>query len=249
LRRAAGVALAALQILIAATGNYAFFNLLSLALCLFCFDDAAFPRRWRSSPREAEARGWPRWVVLPVAGVVLLATSVHLVALSGGALPLPGPAIWLAQTLAPFRSTNGYGLFAVMTTERPEIVIEGSDDGVTWKPYEFRWKPGDVRRRPRFVTPHQPRLDWQMWFAALSTCDQSQWLELLLGRLLQGSPPVLGLLRANPFPDHPPHYVRAELYDYRFTDFSTRRATGAWWRRELKGLYCPTFSREMLRAQ
>ncbi len=247
-RRAAGAALAALQIAIAATGNYAFFNLLSLTLCVLCFDDAAFPQRWRFAPPAPEARGWPRWVLLAVAGVVFLATSVHLLAFAGGAIPLPRVAIGFAQALAPFRTTNGYGLFAVMTTERPEIVIEGSEDGVEWKPYEFRWKPGDVRRRPRFVAPHQPRLDWQMWFAALSTCDQNPWLQLFLGRLLQGSPPVVRLLRVNPFPDRPPRFIRAQLYDYKFTDFATRRLTGAWWRREAKGLYCPVFSREMLRA-
>ena len=136
----------------------------------------------------------------------------------------------------------------VMTTSRPEILVEGSDDGQNWRAYEFRWKPGDVMRRPRFVAPHQPRLDWQMWFAALSSCEANPWLVNFLARLLEGSPPVLDLLAKNPFPDHPPRYIRAVLYDYHFTDAATRRATGAWWRREEKGLYCPVLSREMLRS-
>jgi hypothetical protein len=129
-----------------------------------------------------------------------------------------------------------------MTTERPEIIVEASNDGVNWKAYEFKWKPGDVKRRPRFVAPHQPRLDWQMWFAALSFYQNNWWFGQFLKRLLQGAPGVLALLRTNPFPDSPPRFIRAVLYDYRFTDFAQRRATGAWWRRERRGLYSPALS-------
>ena len=129
-----------------------------------------------------------------------------------------------------------------MTTERPEIIIEGSDDAQRWKPYEFRWKPGDPGRRPAFVEPHQPRLDWQMWFAALSSYEYVPWFRAFEARLLEGSPEVLGLLASNPFPDHPPRYVRAWLYEYRFTTAAERRATGAWWRRDLVGAYSPTVS-------
>jgi hypothetical protein len=143
------------------------------------------------------------------------------------------------RALAPLRSTNGYGLFAVMTTERPEIIVEGSHDGAEWRPYEFRWKPGDPLRRPRFVAPHQPRLDWQMWFAALGDYRSNPWLLNLLGRLAEGSPEVLRLLARNPFPDRPPRFVRAVVYDYRFTNAEERRRTGAWWKRELRGLYAP----------
>ena len=131
-----------------------------------------------------------------------------------------------------------------MTTTRPEILIEGSDDGSTWRPYEFRYKPGDPERRPRFVAPHQPRLDWQMWFAALGSYEENPWLVRLVGRLLEGSPEVLGLLAHNPFPEHPPRYVRAALFDYRFTSSEERHRTGAWWRREAKGLYLPALTRE-----
>src|SRR2546430_13375414 len=127
-------------------------------------------------------------------------------------------------------------------TTRPEIVVEGSNDGVTWLPYEFKWKPGELKRRPAFVAPHQPRLDWQMWFAALSDYRRERWFMNFLVRLLQGSPEVLALLQKNPFPVRPPRSVRAVLYEYRFTDVATRRATGEWWRRERKGLYCPEIS-------
>jgi len=143
---------------------------------------------------------------------------------------------------SPLRTVNSYGLFAVMTTTRPEIVVEGSNDGVTWLPYEFKWKPGELKRRPAFVAPHQPRLDWQMWFAALSDYRREPWFMNFLVRLLQGSPEVLALLQKNPFPDPPPRSVRAVLYEYRFTDVAARRATGEWWQRERKGLYCPEIS-------
>jgi len=100
-----------------------------------------------------------------------------------------------------FRIVNGYGLFRVMTKDRGEIVIEGSADGIDWLPYEFKWKPGDVKRAPRWCAPHQPRVDWQMWFAALGTPQQNPWFGGLIVRLLQGSRDVSRLLARNPFPD------------------------------------------------
>jgi hypothetical protein len=125
----------------------------------------------------------------------------------------------------------------MMTTARPEIVIEGSRDGEAWKEYGFRYKPGDPGRAPRWVAPHQPRLDWQMWFAALEA--PPEWFAVLLERLLDGSPDVLALLQTNPFPEGPPRYVRALLYEYRMTDLPTRRRTGAWWTRTALGPYFP----------
>jgi hypothetical protein len=124
-----------------------------------------------------------------------------------------------------------------MTTSRPEIVIEGSLDGETWLPYEFKYKPGDLTRRPTWVEPHQPRLDWQMWFAALGDYQRDPWTVHFMARLLEGSPEVLSLMDKNPFPDVPPHYVRALLYEYSFTTATEKRTTGHWWRRQLKGIY------------
>jgi hypothetical protein len=146
--------------------------------------------------------------------------------------------------LAPFNLVNSYGLFSVMTTERPEIIVEGSGDGVEWKAYEFRWKPGDVNRRPRFIAPHQPRLDWQMWFAALGYYQNNAWFERFLEKLLAGSRDVLSLLKTNPFPNQPPRFVRAFLYDYRFTDRAAHRTTGTWWRRERRGAYSPILTKD-----
>jgi hypothetical protein len=235
------VALLTLQILIAATGNYCFFNLLTAALCLLAVDDAVWRRIGRRRQPAPEVRGavWPSWVMAPVIVVVLT---------------LSGPLIWSAlfpqadwprffsvpySYLEPFRSLNGYGLFRVMTKTRPEIIVEGSRDGVTWLPYEFKYKVGDPQRAPPIVAPHQPRLDWQMWFAALDDIRGEPWFTNFLAQLLQGSPSVLRLMKINPFPDAPPRYIRARLFNYHFTDESEKRQTGAWWKREEEQLYCP----------
>jgi hypothetical protein len=159
-------------------------------------------------------------------------------------LPMPGAplVVPLAEIVRPFRSVNSYGLFAVMTTTRDEIVVEGSEDGSNWKAYEFRYKPGDVSRRPPWVAPHQPRLDWQMWFAALEPYEDGGWFQHFCQRLLEGSPDVVTLLATNPFPDRPPKYVRGLRYRYHFTDLPTGRQTGAWWTRERIGDYSPAMS-------
>jgi hypothetical protein len=137
---------------------------------------------------------------------------------------------------------NPYGLFAIMTTTRPEIVIEGSADGEVWREYVFRYKPGPLARPALWNIPHQPRLDWQMWFAALGSLRDNPWIESLMRRLLEGSPTVLALLDAAPFADRPPKYVRAQLYDYHFANQRTHLKTGEWWVRRPEGLYFPQVS-------
>jgi predicted DCC family thiol-disulfide oxidoreductase YuxK len=231
-----------LQTLIALTGNYCFFNLLAASLCLLAVDDAVWPRIGRTGKPEIRGVGWPSWILVPVVVIVLA---------------LSGPLLWEAlfpeaewpplfrvpyAYLEPFRSLNGYGLFRVMTKTRPEIIVEGSEDGLTWQPYEFKYKVGDPQRSPPIVAPHQPRLDWQMWFAALDDIQGEPWFMNFLARLLQGSPSVLGLLQANPFPGSPPHYVRARFFEYHFTNAPEKKQTGAWWKREEEGLYCPPLS-------
>ncbi len=259
-----------LQVLIGATGNYGFFNLLTLALCVLLLDDRAlgklrvsptFLRRagtrfrsrfsatsrvWRDSLAKLKGllpppRPWPLWVLAPLAVVIVLLSVVqmcHTARISGGWI---APLAQIHSMARPLRLVNGYGLFAVMTTSRPEIEVEGSVDGRTWKVYEFKWKAGDPRRAPAFVQPHMPRLDWQMWFAALGTYRDNPWFLNFIVRLLQGSPAVVDLLAVNPFPRQPPLYVRARLYDYRFAGWDERRE-GVWWKRRLKGTYCPPVS-------
>jgi hypothetical protein len=244
IRRLACAGLILLQLLIAGTGNYGFFNLLSIALCLPLLDDAFFPSRWQvqAAPTHRSPRRWPTWFLTPIAAGIFLVSILTLLSDFTSVRHWPKILQKTYVVAASFRSVNSYGLFRVMTTRRAEIIIEGSDDFVTWRPYEFKWKPGRVDRRPAFTGLHMPRLDWQMWFAALGDFRQSPWFRLLLFRLSDGSPEVLALLEHNPFPERP-RYIRAVLYDYRFTGEPTRAETGAWWKRERLGLFCPIVSR------
>ena len=228
--------LSALQAAIAATGNYGFFNMLTFVNELWLLDDealAALPMAVvpaRASVARQLAAGL---VALPIFAV----SGSRLVSRLGGPRP-PQPLRRVARALGRIQAVNPYGLFSVMTTRRPEIALEGSDDGLTWKEYAFRYKPGDVRRAPRWVAPYHPRLDWQMWFAALEA--PPPWFLGLLARLLEGAPDVLGLLDDAPWPaERPPRYVRAVLYEYTMADLATHRETGAWWHRERIGLYFP----------
>jgi predicted DCC family thiol-disulfide oxidoreductase YuxK len=240
-----------LQIFILLTGNYCFFNLLTLLLCLLLIDNktlqALVPAKYRSKDPSSHApihdrHRWPLQALFPLTCIVLAVSLVQLTGMFRLHFPWPRPVLSLYSWLAPLRTFNGYGLFAVMTTHRPEIIIEGSTDGARWEAYEFKYKPGDLKQRPRFVEPHQPRLDWQMWFAALGSYRENPWLINFCVRLLQGSRETQSLLAGNPFPKAPPRYIRALLYEYHFTDWSTRRKTGAWWQRELKGQYLPVLA-------
>jgi len=236
LRNAAALAMLAFQVLIAATGNYAFFNLLSAGLCLTCLDDDWWRGVLRGAGTAPAAGAAPRARALPVllrlfaalsVGITffLAVTAVHR---SSYRSPLVRA---VAGAVAPLRSFNTYGLFAVMTQERPELVIEGSNDGTDWREYELPFKPGRTDRRPAWVAPYQPRLDWQLWFAALDQPENNPWVETVCERLLRGDRAVLGLFRTNPFPDRPPRYARVVRYRYEFTDSKERARTGNWWRR------------------
>jgi predicted DCC family thiol-disulfide oxidoreductase YuxK len=235
--RFAGAALALfLQVLIFLTGNYTFFNLLTISLGVFLLDDRAL-QKLHLKARAARTSTIAVWAV----AVVVLVLSVSEID-QGFFEASPDADSALVRIAGPFQIANTYGLFASMTTTRPEIAIQGSNDGVTWLDYEFPYKPGDLRQPPHWVAPYQPRLDWQMWFAALSDYRASPWFTNLMVRLLQGSPDVLALFKKNPFPNAPPKYIRAQLFQYSFTDFATRRATGDWWKREPQGLYFPQIS-------
>jgi predicted DCC family thiol-disulfide oxidoreductase YuxK len=236
------------EILILLTGNYTFFNLLAIALCLFLLDDGFLSRivgnkpLQRKPPRPGSTKlvRSNRYVSAFLFASLMALSLPQLGGMFGVGTPVP-----VEEALAwasPFGVVNTYGLFATMTTTRPEISIEGSDDNIEWQPYVFRYKPGPLNRAPGWVAPAQPRLDWQMWFAALGTYRENPWLLRFMARLLQGSPPVLQLIERNPFPGRPPKYIRAMVYQYRFTNFSERRRTGNWWKRELLGTYCPPIS-------
>ena len=243
-----------LQFVIGATGNYNFFNLLTIALCVLLIDDASI---WRRQRGALQSNGGTRAVVShyfpdrmsSYAAIVVIVLTLPLNArlIYGAFYPeeewsqIFGRVYARAEAL---RIVNGYGLFRVMTKDRKEIIIEGSADGLDWKPYEFKWKPGDVMRAPGWCQPHQPRLDWQMWFAALGSYRQNPWFVQTVIALLHGKKEVAALFEKNPFPETPPRYIRATFYRYRFTNAEEHRQTGAWWKRTELGKYLPSVSLE-----
>ncbi len=243
---AAGTVL--LQLGIAASGNYGFFNLLTVVLCLPLVDDRALralvPTALRRFLRECEPmprrRSWRTWLAGAAAVAFgALAAVVSIPNIAPGVV-LPSALADVAAGAGATRSIGSYGLFRTMTTRRFELVVEGSDDGTDWREYEFRYRPGDVGRSPPIAGLHLPRLDWQMWFEALrlGRSGPSNWFGAFLARLLEGSHPVRGLLARVPFSRRPPAFVRVVAYEYRFAT-ADQRSRGVWWERERLGLYTP----------
>jgi hypothetical protein len=235
-----------LHLMIALTGNYTFLNYLSMLLCLTLLDDGivsrVVPRRLLASieaaQRQPAQKPVRRRVFNVVAALLIFVAANTLVASVIGESILPQPIRFFLGAIAPFRIADHYGLFAVMTTTRPEIVFEGSRDGKNWRGYEFKYKVGDdLRRPPPSIAPHMPRLDWRLWFAAMEPVQESPWVLGVVRRLLEGSPEILEFFESNPFPDKPPLFVRAYVYNYHFTTPDERKQTGCWWRRDNKRVY------------
>jgi len=220
IRQTAVAILILLQIGIALTGNYAFFNLLAIALCLWGLDDECFSHT--KNLRLIHASQAVMSANVPVAALLLL-----------GILQIFG---FRPSFLESFEMVNPYGLFAVMTTSRIELVVEGSEDHVNWQAYSFPYKPGEVTRGLPWVAPYQPRLDWQMWFAALGRPEGNLWAQTLVYRLLMGQPEVLKLLEPAPF-KKPPHFIRIQSYRYTFAAPLQRRLNGEIWQRTLEGTW------------
>jgi hypothetical protein len=235
-RLAACALMIGLQAAIGSTGNYGFFNLLTIVLYIALLDDRAL--HWRShggtgdGTRAQEPRIWRTATTVAAIAIALLSVvafirEIQVTARTRTQIAQRWPGRVLAW-VSPFHSVNGYGLFRVMTTTRPELVIEVSQNGRDFKEYEFRWKPGDPNRRPSLVEPHMPRLDWQMWFAALDPPGAQYWLDSLARRIAAGEPAVARLLGPRPF-DGAPRAVRFAYYGYRFTTRAERARSGAWW--------------------
>lgn len=219
-----------LQLLLILTGNYAYFNWLTLALCLFLLDDGdianVLPKRIPSRVEAARSS----WVSTGWALVIFLVSVLRTGQMSG---PAASVLFWFDR----FQIVNTYGLFVHMTTQRNEIEIEGSRDGREWRIYPFRWKPGNPEVAPSFVAPHQPRIDWQAWFAALGDFEHQYWLQRLLLRIFENEKVVLDLFADNPFPEGRPKYLRVRFYEYKFS-----RGGKAWWDKKLVGEYSPVVS-------
>jgi lipase maturation factor 1 len=248
------------QVVVIATANYAFLNYLVLVLAVLLLDDRALrrfvPGRWRlsnGSPAQvSEARpGAPGSEVTRLGGVRVAVTVVALT-LVGYVTTAemvemfwPEAPVWNAPVamLEPLRIANQYGLFAVMTPHRYEIEFQGSNDGQTWTPYLFRFKPQDVRERPGIYAPYQPRFDWNLWFASLTNWQDAPIVPLTEERLLEGDKDVLGLFRGDAFAGRSPKMVRAVLWQYWFSTPEEKRGQGVWWTRQLLGTYAPTVER------
>lgn len=253
-RRIAFGALAGLQVLILLSGNYTFFNLLSIILCFTLIEDSLwrriFPGSLRTSLENAasitntKCQLAQRIMVLPMVSILGLANLCLLVVHTTGGEALPASLREFVGSVRQLHLVNSYGLFAVMTQKRIEIVLEGSNDGKEWVAYEFPFKPGDLHRPPPIVAPMQPRLDWQMWFAALGTVEQNPWFTSFVQKILEGDKAVTALLSKNPFPDKPPRFLRAQSYEYHFTDVHELMSKGTWWKRTYVGEYMPVVTLE-----
>lgn len=195
-----------------------------------------------SKPREFLDRlGSSAWVVRLAAGAFMLTwiaynTTAEMIGIPWQDSPLPTKPL---IALEPFRIANQYGLFAVMTRGRYEIEFQGSNDGTNWTPYLFRNKPQALNEAPGIYAPYQPRFDWNLWFASLGSWRDNEFVPLTEERLLLGDGDVLALFRGDPFPQIPPRFVRAVIWQYWFTTMEEKRQTGNWWRRNYLGLYAP----------
>ncbi len=233
LRHIAAIGFVVLEIAILCTGNYNYFNVLTIFLCLFLLDDQWLTRFYSvRSSAQFFSSGWCLrifFVTVTLLGMVRIAETFYRA---------PVPLLsYATDFFSPLHAVNRYGLFAIMTTERNEIIIEGSWDGQQWHAYSFRYKPDATHRPPPWNIPHQPRLDWQLWFASLRGANNAPWFSHLMLRLLQGSPSVNALFASNPFASRPPVYVRAHLYRYRYTRWHNQ--SGDWWQREKIADYFP----------
>ncbi len=225
-RLAAGLVIVVFQVLIILSGNLSFLNWLTIVAALACFDDAALrrlvPRRFRGTPSVPALPTRARRITIAALGAVV------------GLLSIP-PAVNLLSSrqlmnasFEPFGLVNTYGAFGSVSRVRREVVLEGTlddpfDPGAVFREYEFPCKPTSLTRRPCLVTPYHYRLDWQMWFAGLSSFEREPWIVHLAYLVLRGEPSVKAHFVNDPFPDRPPRFVRARLYRYRFAEPGTGR--------------------------
>jgi len=236
----AGLLTIAFQGVLIVSGNLSWLNWLTVTLCIPTLDDRFLSWLPLSPPLLHDPSLVHRGAIYALAAVVaVLSVAPTLNMLSASQI--------MNTSFEPFHLVNTYGAFGGITRTRYEIVIEGTDDetvssATKWREYEFKGKPGDPNRRAPQVAPYHLRLDWLMWFEAFAPQPQDQWFIALLQRLLRGDPATVSLLHTNPFPDHPPRFLRARYYRYWFTTPEERRRTGRWWNRQLAGEYVPAIT-------
>jgi len=233
----AAIATIAFQATIFASGNLSWLNVLTMVLAIPAL------RIPGAAPAVLEPPSIPHKTIVSALAVMVAWMSVR------PTLNMLSPRQVMNTTYNPLHLVGTYGAFGSITRERYEIVVEGTDEAVItestkWRAYEFRGKPTDTGRMPPQIAPYHLRLDWLMWFAAMGDYSDNLWFVKFMGKLLQGDPGTLSLLRSNPFPERPPRYVRAQLWRYRFTTPDERRRTGQWWNREFARPYFPVVSLE-----
>jgi len=236
LRFAVYIFLVGLQLAIWFTGNFSYLNYITVILCTLLLSDYYLSGIF-DIPTTPAPSHWVISTAASIAGIVFFTLQLMNVWNHFLRIPIFNKVL---KNISQFYLVNRYGIFAVMTTHRYEIVIEGSDDGITWKEYSFKHKASEVKRRPKRISPYQPRLDWQVWFLPFNNYNSEIWFQNFLMRLLQGEKTVLSLLGKTPFTDHPPKYIRALSYEYVFSDAKTKKESGAWWVRNYIGEYSPT---------
>jgi hypothetical protein len=238
----AGLVVIVTQLWLTASGNFAWLNLLTIALATTALDGRVLGA---ALPVHHGALGaGPWWFTASVVALTLVMAVLSV----RPARNMVSKQQVMNAAYNRFFLGNTYGLFGRITRVRAEVVLEGADDerlgpDTVWKAYEFKAKPGAPARRPRQVAPYHLRLDWLMWFAAISPLYAEAWFVPLVMRLLENDAATLRLLAGNPFAERPPRYVRARLYTYRFTTPEERRQTGNWWSRQLVGEYLPPVTR------
>ena len=233
-RRTAGVVIVLFQLSIAISGNLSWLNWLSIVIALSCFDDAFLSRVLPVHAAPLHPLATPHQIALGLLAVMVTLLSIR------PTINLFSRRQMMNASFEPLHLVNTYGAFGSVSRKRYEVIVEGTADSVvtptsTWKEYEFKAKPGSVSRRPPFLAPYHRRLDWLMWFIPLDPGYGESWFAPLLARLLENDKPTLSLMADNPFPDKPPAWIRATMYEYRFTTFAERKASGDYWVRTRVG--------------
>jgi Lipase maturation factor len=236
-----GIVTIAFQGMIMASGNLSWLNLLTIVLAIPMLDDRVLGFLLPLHAPALSTASVTHRVAIAALTVVVAVLSIKPI------LNMLSPQQIMNTSFNPLHLVGTYGAFGSITKVRYEVVVEGTDEAVLtqstqWREYEFRGKPNDTGRLPPQVAPYHLRLDWLMWFAAMSSYPEHPWFVHFVAKLLEGDKDTLSLLHSNPFPNKPPRYVRAELYEYHFTNPDERKRTGQWWKRRLAAPYFPTVS-------